>query len=270
MRKFIKVTLYMAELLADVRVKAYFTGKNLTDDSRKQAYVQELDDESNVDLVLRSFSNALGKASAVISEYAPVELEESSDVLLTATNDIIMVISMPQNYNEGMTNALAQILHDYLVNCALVDWYIQTMPQGSSTAGTYNELANGNIIQLRNALTRRQRPARTDIVPDVIPYSGAGTFNEKSAATISFSVNIVAIQTGNTTTNTATTNSTGAVTYTSSDTTIATVDASTGTVTGVAAGSATITATVAETDEFNSATATYSLNVRTAQEEGDQ
>ena len=56
---------------------------------------------------------------------------------------------------------------------------------------------------------------------------------------------------------------TATVTYTSSDPTIATVNATTGEVTPVSSGSVTITATTPATANWNSQTATYTVNVKT-------
>lgn len=53
----------------------------------------------------------------------------------------------------------------------------------------------------------------------------------------------------------------GAITYSSSDETMATVDAQTGAVTLVAAGTVVITATAAETDTYNSGSASYTIDV---------
>ena len=58
------------------------------------------------------------------------------------------------------------------------------------------------------------------------------------------------------------------VTYSSSNTGVATVNASTGVVTLVAAGTTTITATAPETDQYEAATASYTLTVNPAQKTG--
>lgn len=73
---------------------------------------------------------------------------------------------------------------------------------------------------------------------------------------------------GETTQLTFTTNSGGAVAYTSSNPAVATVDGN-GVVTAVAAGTATITATVAETDKYNTASASCEITVNAADGGGD-
>ena len=65
-------------------------------------------------------------------------------------------------------------------------------------------------------------------------------------------------------------NGDGAVTYTSSDEAVATVDASTGALSILAAGSTTISANAAETDNYKSAKAQYTLTVKSpAIDDGD-
>lgn len=90
------------------------------------------------------------------------------------------------------------------------------------------------------------------------------TINVGLAATnLSFAISSLELPIDGTATHKATTTSasTGAITYSSSNTAVATVDALTGLVTAKKLGTATITATLAETNQFASATATYSLSV---------
>ena len=79
-------------------------------------------------------------------------------------------------------------------------------------------------------------------------------------ATVSFSNPTTSVYVGNNVTNVATTTSDGSITYSSSNESVATVDA-TGVVTGVGAGTAVITASVPATENYNSASATYTITV---------
>lgn len=89
------------------------------------------------------------------------------------------------------------------------------------------------------------------------------TSSTKTTPTMTFSPATVEITIGDDVTEpTLTTDPAGlSVTYSSSDTDVATVNSSTGEVTVVAAGTTTITATFAGNDDYNSATATYTLTV---------
>ncbi|MCQ2348402.1 MAG: Ig-like domain-containing protein [Paludibacteraceae bacterium] len=83
----------------------------------------------------------------------------------------------------------------------------------------------------------------------------------KSTPTASFATASKELYPEETFTQTVTTNSDGDVTYSSNNTGVATVDPATGEVTAVAKGLATITATIAETADYKSTTATYTINV---------
>ena len=103
--------------------------------------------------------------------------------------------------------------------------------------------------------------------------ASSGTEPGKQDVTMSFSTSAATATMGQTFTEpTLTTNPTGlTVTYTSSKTSVATVNASTGKVTLVGAGSTTITATFAGNDNYNAATASYTLTVSSQSvEPGDE
>ena len=97
-----------------------------------------------------------------------------------------------------------------------------------------------------------------------ISYGDEQATNEKADPVISFSESTATATIGESfTPPTLNTDPTGlTITYTSSKTSVATVDEATGAVTLKAAGETVITATSAETDDYNSATASYTLTVQ--------
>ena len=161
---------------------------------------------------------------------------------------------------------------------------IITSPNGFSLSLTYicgTEGTNYPTLKAGNeAIAATSRTTNKDNTPNTIVFDITSTstpitieaganatyiseikmVGKKSATTLSFAENAQSIAVGMTATYTATGSRSGIV-YSTSDASIATVNESTGEVTGVAEGTVTITATLAETEEYDGATTSYSLTV---------
>jgi len=98
-------------------------------------------------------------------------------------------------------------------------------------------------------------PVITNITFKALKPSRTITFEKTGDQEVTVDANI---------TNAATATPTGTVTYSSSNTEVATVNATTGEVTGIKSGAAVITATVAEDEDYEKSTASYSITVNKA------
>ena len=114
--------------------------------------------------------------------------------------------------------------------------------------------------------------SKDGMATQIVPVNATGqpnislgiTMLAEGERTVEFTIDTASITMLETTTNTATaSDNEGVITYSSSDQNVATVDAN-GKVTPVSAGTTTITATCEETENYDAASASYTLNVSKA------
>lgn len=157
------ITLYMSELLYDFRNKAYLTGRSRKADGKDAEFtsnMQASEDETDNNQVLRSIQNAYGQLLVELSEgIADVTEKTSKNELITASN-ITLVLSVPSNFNLGVMDSLTSAIHDYLINKALMDWFMIT---NKNDAKDYADLATVSLQNIHNAFNRRVRPNRTEV-----------------------------------------------------------------------------------------------------------
>lgn len=169
MKRPIQIIIKVAELFDDACAKIHFTGKNRAENEPKSADYQEGAEDKNKDVLMRSFQNALASCQAMLSDYTPdIHGHVGSDTILDKTANIIFVLMVPENFKPKTEYSLAQLIHMYLVDEALVDWFEQVLP-GDDKA--YYKSRNIAAANLRNALTLREKPGRTSINPDIVPFT---------------------------------------------------------------------------------------------------
>ena len=79
--------------------------------------------------------------------------------MIDDSTNIVISLSLPSNYPLALKDALTSSIHDYVINKALMDWFIITNPDESNT---YAELSVAAIKNLHEVFNRRERPRRTD------------------------------------------------------------------------------------------------------------
>ena len=159
----ITITLYMSELVFDVQNKTYLTGRSRTngENFEQVANMQADDEEESSKQILRSIGNAYGSLMAKLSEYVDSNLTTATDKIIDENANLTIALQMPGSYNKAANEAVVAAVHQYIVNTAIADWFVIT---NKSDAVEYANLAAVNITQLREALNKRVRPARTAIV----------------------------------------------------------------------------------------------------------
>ena len=157
------ITLYMSELLYDFRNKTYLTGRSRRADGKDAeltSNMQASEDEADNNQVLRSIQNAYGQLLVELSEgFFDVTEKTSKNELMTADN-ITLVLTVPSNYNLGVRDSLTSAIHDYLVNKALMDWFMIT---NKDDAKDYADLAAVSLQNIHNSFNSRVRPKRTEV-----------------------------------------------------------------------------------------------------------
>ena len=82
----------------------------------------------------------------------------ASNELISGDTNITINLSIPSNYPLALKDALTSSIHDYIINKALMDWFIITNPNESKV---YSELSIAAIKNLHETFNRRERPIRT-------------------------------------------------------------------------------------------------------------
>lgn len=163
MAKTLTITLYMSELLYDFRNKAFLTGRSRKADGKDVEFasnMQASDDDSDKNQVLRSIQNAYGQLLVELSEgFHGVSTATSKNELLAESN-ITLKLDVPSNFNLGIRDSLSSAIHDYIINKALMDWYMIT---NKDDAKDYADLSAVALQNIHNAFNRRERPVRTEI-----------------------------------------------------------------------------------------------------------
>ena len=162
-KKVIAITLYMSELIYDVQNKTYLTGRSRQTGTNHEevANMQANDDDENANQIMRSIGNAFANLKTKLSEYINESGTSTNDKQLSSTGNITLSLNMPPNYNNASNDTISTALHQYLVNCAIGDWFTIT---NKNDASDYITLAAANLEQLREAVNKRMRPTRTNVV----------------------------------------------------------------------------------------------------------
>ena len=161
-RKSLTITLYMSELIYDFQNKAFLTGRSRRAadmDSEAASNIQASDDDEDKNQTLRSIQNAYSQLLVELSESVSTsDGTTASNELIDGNTNIIISLSLPSNYPLALKNALTSSIHDYIINKALMDWFVITNPDESKT---YAELSVAAIKNLHETFNRREKPSRT-------------------------------------------------------------------------------------------------------------
>ena len=162
-KKVIAITLYMSELIYDVQNKTYLTGRSRQTGTNHEevANMQANDDDENANQIMRSIGNAFANLKTKLSEYINESGTSTNDKQISSTGNLTLSLNMPPNYNNASNDTISTALHQYLVNSAIGDWLTIT---NKNDASDYITLAAANLEQLREAVNKRMRPTRTNVV----------------------------------------------------------------------------------------------------------
>ena len=162
-KKVIAITLYMSELIYDVQNKTYLTGRSRQTGTNHEevANMQANDDDENLNQIMRSIGSAFANLKTKLSEYINESGTSTNDKQLSSTGNLTLSLNMPPNYNNASNDTISTALHQYLVNSAIGDWFTIT---NKNDASDYITLAAANLEQLREAVNKRMRPTRTNVV----------------------------------------------------------------------------------------------------------
>lgn len=183
----------ISELIYDIENVTHITGRSADQGTNPEqvANMQANGDESEQNQMLRSIGNAFSYIKTKMSEYLSDTGTTANNGLLEATmpepnigvdkdakpymdeagaatadktlakqiDTVLKVtLNMPPNYNQSANDSIANSVHQYMVNKSLGDWYKETFP---NNAKAYYDLSMQNIVEIREAVSKRTRPTRS-------------------------------------------------------------------------------------------------------------
>ena len=163
-RKDLTITLYMSELIYDFQNKAFLTGRSRRAadmDAEAASNIQASDDDEDKNQALRSIQNAYSQLLVELSESVRTgNGTTASNELIDGDTNITINLSLPSNYPLALKDALTSSIHDYIINKALMDWFMIT---NKDDAKDYADLATVSLQNIHNAFNRRVRPKRMEV-----------------------------------------------------------------------------------------------------------
>lgn len=161
-KKEVTATIDIEELLYDVMNETYLRGRTIQNDENYKEVASmfaSLDDE-NQDKILRSIKKAFSEVKSALSEYLNESALTTDNKLIDSTKNLVVVLSMPTNFNEASTVGVGEAIHDYIRNTAVADWYLVT---NKADAPDYIALAQKSLEQVKRSVSKRSRPIRRNI-----------------------------------------------------------------------------------------------------------
>ena len=157
--KSITLKLNLSEIIYDVQNKTYLTGRSCSDGSNHShvAHIQANDDEENAAQILRSITMAWAVLRNRLAEFIEEGGTTASNESLTQSEEMLLQLNMPSNFNTGVTNALGEAAHQFIVATAISDWFAITAKGETSD---YTGVAKESLAVLEEAVCKRVRPER--------------------------------------------------------------------------------------------------------------
>ena len=162
-KKTITVTLESKEIKFDVMNKSHLTGQARNaegKDYRATAYMQASEDDEHAYQLLRSISNAFSHLKVELGEYLHEDGSTSNNRINKTVEDggkLTLSFLLPSNFNNSACDSLGGMLHEYIVDRTLSEWFVITDKQD---AQDYANLATDALNQAKQALYKRERPTR--------------------------------------------------------------------------------------------------------------
>lgn len=158
-KKPVTVTIKASWLLYDIKNETYLRGRTIQnkDNHKEVASMYASEDEENLEKILRSIKKALAEVKSELSEYLDEDGTEVDNSHLDWTQNLVLNLKMPSNFNEAATAGIGEAVHDYLKNSAVAEWYLVT---NKADAEDYFALAQKSMSSIQQAVSKRSRPNR--------------------------------------------------------------------------------------------------------------
>lgn len=149
------------ELLVEVAAETFHRGK-VIENGENYRLLPELmateDNKVHVEKLWGSATKAFGELGRAVGEYVRgSSATTGSHTPGFEASDMILELEMPNNWNSGLGNSLAEGAHAYMRNRMLTEWYAVTEPE---MVRVYAELAAASLREVVMAVHSRVRPVR--------------------------------------------------------------------------------------------------------------
>lgn len=166
-QKNLTIKLYVSELMYDIQNLTYLTGRSRGNGQNFEevANMQASDDDDNKNRILRSIQANFNLLRNKLSEYlvpGSPEATEADTVLLDSSKEstLSLTLSMPSNFNSSTAETISSAAHEFIMDMAVADWFTIT---NKADAADYISKAQGELNNIREAISKRIRPTRTAV-----------------------------------------------------------------------------------------------------------
>lgn len=175
-KKTLLVKLVLSEILYNIDSVTHITGRSRFDgkNDAQVAYIQTNDEDEVLDQLYRIVGNSFSRLKMKLSEYLNEKETAANNVILGGANIVdasktclAISLKVPSNFNFSVRDSVAASMHQYIVDSAIADWFKMT---NKTDAKDYYELAEKDIIDLREAINKRMRPTRTSVAAPEIEH----------------------------------------------------------------------------------------------------
>lgn len=158
-KKPVTVTILIDWLLYDIMNETFLRGRTLQnkDNHKEVASMFASEDEENREKILRSIKRGFAEVQTELGEYLNEDGTETDNSHYDGSEDLILPLTMPSNFNEAATKGVGEAIHAYLANTAISDWYTVT---NKPDAEQYAVIAMKNMEMIRQTVSKRKRPMR--------------------------------------------------------------------------------------------------------------
>lgn len=164
-KKGVTATIDIAWLKYDIMNETFLRGRTIQnkENHKEVASLFASEDEENYEKLLRSIAKAFAEIKTELAEYLNEnQTEVSSAKRIDGTQDLVLNLSLPSNFNEAASSGIAEAAHDYIKNSVIAEWYLVTNKQ---EANDYFTLAQKSMLAIRESVSKRSRPNRPTTEP---------------------------------------------------------------------------------------------------------
>ena len=162
-KKNITVTLESKEIRFDIMTRSHLAGKVRGaegKDYRVASYMQVAQDDESDYPILRFIGKAFSWLKSELNEYLHEEGSTSNnriDKIIENGEQLKLQFIMPSNFDNTTCDSLGDLLHEYIVDRTLSEWFVIT---DKEEVKDYAALAADALDSVRRALHKRERPKR--------------------------------------------------------------------------------------------------------------
>lgn len=159
------LTLYRDELLYDVKNVAYVIGDvHPEEDSHVAHQIQDVGEEGNIDRVTRMMDLAFAKCCNELYAHVKKDFEcgTERDDIGRERAYYRMEMLVPVDFAEPALTYLTRLVHEYIVDWVLFDWFSIAAPDKAESWGLK---AGVMLDEMKSALTGRLGRTRKTLTP---------------------------------------------------------------------------------------------------------